>query len=164
MATIFEYTCRRCSDKREILVKSFSLGPLPPTPDNPGAHKGWKEKLQWLESNTKMYVCDSCWLWLSVPTSINLESWESWKALDLESYSPFTKYPFLIGIVSRIDRALKETPGQPIDLGALSCPYCAAQFSVGRDFQPKCTQCGSTEIAFSVCGIASVGGVWPPIV
>lgn len=160
-----EYTCSRCGHKVEALAKSFDLGPRPSAPDDPKRYKGWEpETLRWLEANTKVYVCDRCWLWLTVPLVLSRADWEVWKCSNLESIHPYTEYPFLNSIVSRIERALTDGSKLRIELGAISCPYCATELSVRRDFRPTCPKCGSTEMSFSGGGIASVRGNWPPII
>jgi ssDNA-binding Zn-finger/Zn-ribbon topoisomerase 1 len=90
--------------------------------------------------------------------------WERWKLSSVEGYHPFTDYPFLVGLVSRIDRFLSDHPGSPIEIGSVVCPYCRETLSMKEDFSPKCPECGSGDMQLTGGGIASVRGNWPPLI
>jgi hypothetical protein len=164
MPGTLEYTCKSCSHKLDVTEKSFYLGLAASPPDDPSAYEAWeREHLQWLETNTRTYVCDLCWLSLTFPVVLASDSWETWKCSNAQGLHPYTDYPFLISVVSRIDIALKNNNKPQIDLGAMSCPYCAGPLSVRREFSPTCPECGGAAMEFTGGGIASLGIVWPPI-
>jgi hypothetical protein len=102
---------------------------------------------------------------LCVPLKIEFEEWERWKQESIAIEKPYTDYPFLRNIVSRIDQSLQISPGTCIDLGPIACPYCANELSVKGEFSPTCLECGSKIAGRQGAGIASLrfGVVWPPI-
>ena len=164
MPGTLEYTCKSCGHKLDATEKSICVGPEPSPPEDPSAYKAWeRQHLQWLETNTRTYICDPCWLSLTVPVILAPESWEAWRSSSVRGFHPYTDYPFLISVVSRIDSALMNNKKSPIDLGAISCPYCAGWLSVKREFAPRCPECGGAAMELTGGGIASLGGIWPPI-
>jgi len=166
MPATLEYTCRRCAFKVDANVKSFWLGPQNSPPDEPGAYKEWeKAELRWLEANTRAYVCNPCWLSLTIPLVVVPASWDEWKRSNIKGSHPYTEYPFLISLASRIDQYLNEMPGSPIDLGSVACPYCTAGLLIAQNFSPRCPQCGVEDMEATSGGIANMrfGVVWPPI-
>ena len=146
--------------------KSFSLGPRPSPPEDARAYREWEQKhILWLKANTRTYICDPCWLYLSIPFRLAAANWEGWKRSSTEGYHPYTDYPFLTSLVSRIDLALKNNPELPVELGSIACPYCSTTLAIKEEFSPVCPQCGVADMKFTGGGIASLryGVVWPPI-
>ena len=125
---------------------------------------GEREQLRWLETNTRTLICDRCWVYLKVPVTLTSSDWETWKHSSVDSYHPYTDYPFLVGLVSRIDNFFKDHPSPPIEIGPIACPYCSETLSMKEDFSPKCPECGSGDMQFTGGGIASVKGDWPPVI
>jgi hypothetical protein len=168
MPGTIEYTCRHCGFKHgdaEIVVKDFCLGPHASAPNDPKAYREWeREHLLWLETNTKTYYCDPCWLRLTIPLIIAAADWQRWKESSVKGYDRFADYPFLVGLVARIDDFLKKNPEAPIDIAPIGCPYCGIALSAKEDFSPKCPQCGVSDMKFTGGGIASMRGKWPPVV
>lgn len=165
MPETLEYTCKSCGHELDVTVKSFDLGPQPRPPADPTDYRTWEgQHLQWLVSNTRTYICDPCWLRLTVPVILARQNWEAWKSSSVQGLHPYTDYPFLVSVVSRIDSALKNHADSRVDLGDISCPYCAIRLSIKRQFSPTCPECGGGAMEFTGGGIASGHVVWPPIV
>jgi len=162
-----EYTCRSCGfkhDEGDVVEKSFCLGLHPFPRDDPKTYREWeREHLRWLKANTRTYICNPCWLRLTMPLIISAVDWEIWKRSSTEGYHTFTDYPFLVGLVARIDNFLRKNPGVPIDVGPVLCPYCGITMSAKDDFTPKCPRFGALDMQFTGGGIASMRGPWPPI-
>lgn len=166
MPGMLEYTCKSCSHREVIMTKDFFLGPEPLPPPPSSDFKAWeRDHFRWLSENTRTFVCDSCWVMLTVPYSIALSDWEKWKVKSTDGPKPHTNYPFLQKLVSLIDHSLREHKEAPFDIGEIGCPYGRTVLLEKKDSSPLCPQCGGAELELSDCGISTLayGIEWPPI-
>ena len=156
MPGIAFYKCRKCGADREVVAKSFFIGPLPPYPLSRPAERAW------LASHLISFVCDADEVELTLPRRISLPEWEKWRSGEKASQL-LIRFPFLLSICAHIKRHLDVSPELEIDYGIVGCPYCGMKLEGKEGLKVACTRCGESSMALDGAGMVSLNRDWPPI-
>ena len=146
------YRCRPCGHEFTHDHKGFWLGPLPAKLDRDTSEA-------FLAEHTQIQYCPTCQLGLIIPTHLDRAEWLDWRARNAPD---FGRYPFLVSLAARIDASFTGEPWS-VDIGSISCPYCATLLVTGS-FQPVCRQCGSSDLEHINQWHSQTRDVWPPII
>ena len=150
------YRCRACTHEFTHDHKGFWIGPLPPRIDGRIDPTTW-EKFE--AERTRTFTCPACNLELTLPSNLDRAAWLKWRVRD-EAW--FRRYPFLVGLVARIEESFSHEPWL-VDIGRINCPYCTTELVAAR-FEPVCPQCGSSELEHTDQWHSQTRDPWPPII
>lgn len=146
------YRCRPCGLEFTHDHKGFWVGPSPAKLDRDTSEA-------FLALHTQTFCCPSCQLELTIPSLLDRAAWLDWRASH-EWY--FTRYPFLVSLVDRIDASFTGEPWS-VGIGSISCPYCDIPL-VSGSFQPTCRHCRSTDLEHITQWHSQPRDIWPPII
>jgi ribosomal protein S27AE len=146
------YRCRACGNDFAIEHKSFWLGPMPRSLGGITCNEG-------IARHTQTFHCSHCAMTLTIPKLLIRPDWLVWKS---RFESDYTRYPFLTGLVSRIDATFAKQPWY-VDIGSITCPYCGTSLAAG-DFQPRCGRCHSEDLEHVNQWVSQTRELWPPVV
>ena len=121
----YKYKCNQCDHDWLLFSHRFAIGPV-----------------QW---GAIRYVCYTCQTFLSVPESIDRNSWEHWLANNTDEISKNSKLQFLTKSIT--DRLSVKSGLTPIKLtfNSIECPTCESDKLSTIPFgehNMRCSKCG----------------------
>ena len=119
----YDYRCQRCAHEWTLFTKRFTLGPV-----------------QWGETK---YTCLSCQTFLSVPVSVDFNSWRKWIANHKEDVQRNSVIAELAQSIENRLPAKRSLAPIKLDFTTIQCPTCGDPMSTTSfgEHLMKCPKC-----------------------